>query len=292
MKGFSEMNPRVSFVVLLLCAGVVMFSLNPVLLGLSLLGALSLRVARDGAFRPATAAFYVLLLLAVPMINVLFTHRGSTVLFLLNDNRITLEALLYGVFSGFMLVCVLMWFASLTKIMTTDRMLYIFGAASPKLALLLAMTLRFIPLFGRQAAAIDRTQRALGLYAGGGLVDSVRRKTRVFSILTTWALENGITTADSMSARGYGTGGRTSFNIYRFETADWIMLGAAAALAAACAAGLISGAVDYSFYPAAAKPPVTPMALAIYLCYGVLAVLPAVLETAAAVWWRRAAKRA
>ncbi|MBR6800057.1 MAG: energy-coupling factor transporter transmembrane protein EcfT, partial [Firmicutes bacterium] len=44
------------------------------------------------------------------------------------------------------------------------------------------------------------------------------------SALTSWAFEGGIITADSMRSRGYGTGKRTNFSIYKFETRDRLLL--------------------------------------------------------------------
>ena len=48
--------------------------------------------------------FFFLLFLALALINPLISHNGATVLFVMNDNPVTLEALLYGINSAAMVV--------------------------------------------------------------------------------------------------------------------------------------------------------------------------------------------
>ena len=103
-----------------------------------------------------------------------------------------------------MIVSVLYWFRTLTHIMTSDKLLYLFGSVSPKLALILSMTLRYIPLFRSQIRKTQQAQKALGLYKEDSIPDNIRGGIRIFSVMVSWALENGVITADSMTARGYG----------------------------------------------------------------------------------------
>ena len=86
------------------------------------------------------------------------------------------------------------------------------------------MAVRNLALFRAQMHKIQTSQRALGLYREGHLIDDLRGGLRVFSILLTWALENGIITANSMEARGYGGGKRSSFTYFRWHTADVMLL--------------------------------------------------------------------
>lgn len=79
--------------------------------------------------------------------NPLFIHNGETVLFFMNDNPITLEAIIYGGVSSLMIVGVLLWCRCYGAILTTDKFLYLFGRLIPKLGLILSMAFRFIPLF-------------------------------------------------------------------------------------------------------------------------------------------------
>mgnify|MGYP000196489812 CR=1 FL=1 len=64
------------------------------------------------------------------VMNPIFIHSGETILFFMNDNPVTLEALIYGTVSAGMLVGVLLWCKCYTTILTTDKFLYLFGKSS------------------------------------------------------------------------------------------------------------------------------------------------------------------
>jgi len=174
-----------------------------------------------------------------------------------------------------MLMGMLYWFSAFTAIMTSDRLLYLFGLISPKFALIFSMALRYIPLFARQSEKADQASRAMGLYREDSTADNLRGKLRVFSVMVTWALENGIITADSMAARGYGIGRRTSYSRWRFTASD----AAAAVLTllptAVAVAAALNGALAFQWYPTLQLPVWSPWAAAAYFAYGLLVFLPA-----------------
>ena len=286
MRAFSEMNPIVCFTALLVCAGIVMFCMEPVLILLSLMGAAALWFAMCGRGGVRSCLWYGLLIIICSVINPLFNHNGVTVLFVVNDLPVTLEAIAYGAGMGVMIAAVLWWFRSFAKIMTSDKLLYIFGSVSPKIALILSMTLRYIPLFRRQAQKTNQSQRALGLYRDDNIPDALRGGTRVFSVMVTWALENGVVTADSMTARGYGVGKRTHFALFRFRAEDAAVIAAVLALGAVTVLGIARGAVGFEWYPAIKASPAGGLGLAAYISSGLLAMLPAAIEISEAVRWK------
>lgn len=61
-----------------------------------------------------------------------------TPLFFLNGNPVTLEAVLYGLDIAAMLVAVMYWFKCYNHIMTSEKILFLFGKVIPKLSLLLS----------------------------------------------------------------------------------------------------------------------------------------------------------
>ena len=264
-------------------AAVAMASMNPVLLALSLLGSLALS-CRYGGLR-GTGGF-LLLGLCVAALNPLAYHNGVTPLLILNGQPITLEALCYGLAAGAMLAGVGCWLRSLSRIMTSDKLMHLLGRISPKLALLCAMALRCGPLFSRQTKAIRRAQQGVGLYKEENLPDRIRGNSRVFSILVTWALENGIITADSMAARGYGVGCRTAFARYRFGRRDGAFLLLTAALLLPPVVGLCLGALDVAYYPALRMAPASPLGALSYGAYAALALLPMLWEGGEWLKWR------
>lgn len=284
MQRFQDRNPIAVAVYLLAAAGVAMLSMDPVLLCLSLAGALLLLSLVGGLGSPRSHLWAAALFLATALINPLTYHNGRTVLLVVNHNPITLEALIYGIAAAGMLVSVLYWFRSFSRMMTGDRLLYLLGWLSPGLSLVVSMALRYVPLFGRQWHKVEQTQRALGLYREDDPLDTLRGRLRVFSVMTTWALENGVITADSMAARGYGLGRRTHFAIFRFTAGDGALLGASLVLAGLSLWGAAGRTVAY--YPVFSMGALTLRVLTGYLAYGVLVLLPLILHIKEEFAWR------
>lgn len=283
MRRFQQRNPIAVSVFFLAAAGVAMFTMEPVLLLLSLAGAVGL-LWLLGGLRPLSAHLWMLgLFLVSAVINPLTYHNGQTVLLVISHNPITLEACLYGIAAAGMIVAVLYWFRCFSRIMTGDRLLYVLGRLSPGLSLVISMSLRYVPLFGRQWRRVQETQRTLGLYREENLVDALRGRLRVFSVMTTWALENGVITADSMAARGYGLRRRTHFSIFRFTAGDALLLLLSLALAGVTLWGVAGGGVQY--YPLFRLPPLTGRVLAGYLAYGTLVLLPFLIDAKEAFLW-------
>lgn len=287
MNTFSSYHPAV---LLAYFAGVLlvsMFTANPVLLVLSLLGGVFFcAMLERPRFFARSLAFYIPLFVVIAVTNPLFSHNGATPLFFLNGNPVTLEAILYGADIAAMLVAVLYWFKCFNHIMTSEKILFLFGRLIPKLSLLLSAALRFIPLYASQMKKVHQAQKAMGLYAGTGAADRVRGGIRVFSAVLTWSLENAVDTGDSMKARGYGLKGRSHFSLFRFTLRDGLLLGAAALLLGVVLAGLCLGELAFSFYPRVTALRLTPMALLSYGAFGLLAFLPFCIEAAESLRWK------
>ena len=283
MRRFQDHNPVAVAVYYLAAAGVCMFTMEPFMLVISLVGALvSLGVVGE-LTRWRMHLYTLLLFAAMVLINPLVSHNGVTVLLVINHNPVTLEALLYGIAAGGMIVAVMYWFRAFTAVMTTDKLLYIFGSLSPKLALMLSMALRYVPLFTQQVHRVSQSQKALGLYKEDNIIDRMRGGMRIFSVMVTWTLENGIITADSMTARGYGTGRRSRFTIFRWTRQDVLLLVFTLLLAAGTIAGLAERSVTY--YPMVSIPPMDARAWTGFVCYGLLTWLPAIITGKEALKW-------
>lgn len=286
MITLAELNPIVAFLWLILTAGVAMFLMNPAILIISLTGALSYYLLRNPDTRLKEHAPYLLLFALSLLLNPIFSHAGSSVLFVLNDNPVTLEAVLYGLVFGLMLLCTLYWFRSFQQIMTGDKLLYVFGSALPKLTLILSIALRYIPLLRQQAKRVRDSQKALGLFRDENLIDRIRGEVRIFSVLVSWALENGVITADSMSARGYGVGRRTRFALFHFRMRDGLACALCALLSAVTIWAAASGSLSCIYYPTFAMPAPTPLAIAGTIAYGLLSLLPVIMEVEEMIRWK------
>ena len=285
MRSFSDYNPAVIVIYFFTVTGIAMFCNYPLLIAVTLVSGVLNFFLNYKRERGASHLFFFLLFVVLALANPVISHNGVTVLFVLNDNPITLESLLYGVNSAAMIVGVLYWFASFTKIMTSDKLLYVTGVLSPKLSLVLSMALRFVPLFREQSRKVKDTQRAMGLFKEDNMLDDIRGNMRIFSIIITWALENGIITADSMAARGYGVARRTSFSNYRVRRADVLFLLTNLLLFGICAYAVGNSSLAYTFYPSMdnIQPDIT--GIIGILSYGLMALLPLMMEMEASVKW-------
>lgn len=286
MKSFSDYNPIAAALYFFAVTGIAMFSSYPPLMALNIFGGVLFFIVRNGRKHGRSHLFFFILFVMLLLANPLMSHNGVTVLFVMNDNPVTLEAFLYGLNSAVMIIGVLYWFRSFTQIMTSDKLLYITGALSPKLSLVLSMALRFVPLFNRQSQKIKNSQTAMGLFKEDNIIDDIRGRMRIFSILITWALENGITTADSMSARGFGCTRRSQFRRFRFRRSDIVFFAVTLGLFAVCCAALSGGSLQFTFYPAVKYS--TPDALGIcgIAAYALLVLMPVIIETEVSLKWK------
>jgi len=286
MKSFSDYNPAVTASYFLLTVGISMFSMNPVILLLSLAGALSFDIFYGVGKRLRSHLSFILLFFGISFVNLLFSHIGVTVLFVLNDNPVTLESLIYGIASAAAVISSLYWFRSFSLIITSDKLLYLFGGLSPKFSLVLSMALRYIPLFQSKAKKVKLAQKAQGLYNDGNIADSAKGNIRIFSAMITWALEKGIITSDSMAARGYGTEKRTHFSLYRFTSADFILLSVQLSLFVGVCVFLALGRLSFTYYPVFSPPPLTPGAAVCYFLYCILVFIPSIVNAEESIRWK------
>ena len=199
------------------------FLLNPIILLLSYTAAFIYSVRLKGRKALKFNILYMIpLMLFAAAINVLFVHEGATILgYFKNGNPITLESFVYGIFSALMIGSVIIWFSCYNEVISSDKTSYLFGRILPKTSLICSIILRLVPMYKAQIKIISNAQRGIGRdFRTGNILQRAKNGLKILSIMLTWALENGVETADSMKARGYGLKGRTSFSIFRFDSRD------------------------------------------------------------------------
>ena len=284
---FSGFHPAVN---VLYYAMVLLFSMclmHPVYLLISLTGAMAYDILLRGrrAVRFAVAGLLPMALFAAA-VNPAFNHEGATILtHLPGGNPLTLESILYGAAAAAMLAAVVLWFSSYQLVMTSDKVVYLFGRIIPALSLVLSMALRFIPRFRAQLHTVSEAQTCLGRDTqNGSLLRRMKNALRVFSITVTWSLENAIETADSMRARGYGLPGRTAFSIYRLDSRDRAALAWLGFCGFDLIAGWMAGGMYFRYYPTVKCAPLTPMTASFALVYLCLCLTPVMLN------WKEDAK--
>ncbi len=253
---FARLHPLVNFLYFTLVLAFSMAVRHPLAQCVSLVCSLWYAVRQGGTQAVGFSLKFCLpMMLLTAIVNPLFSHQGTTVLLTLpSGNPLTLESILYGISSGVMLATVFLWFLSFNRVITSDKFLYLFGRSIPALSLVLSMTLRFVPRFRVQLAAVTEAQRSIGRdVSRGNLRQRLRTAVTILSILVTWALENAIDTADSMKSRGYGLPGRTAFSIYRFDRRDQVFLGWVIACGIFLTCGTPSGAFPFPTSPSYAR---------------------------------------
>lgn len=246
MKPIRETHPLTCTLYFLTAISAGLIAGDIAVMVLSLLSALIVQRHITGRAR---VVLPLIIALISALINPFFSHNGETALFMLNGNAVTLEALLYGLNMGLMIGSALTWFDAFTHLMTGDRVLCVCGILSNRLALMISMAMRYVPLLKRQARAIRDARKVTGRYRAETAFDKMREGLTVFSSLVTWALENGITTADSMTARGYDTGRRTQFNDYFFGKHDALLTAIIAVLLGSVIALKACGLTGTVYYP-------------------------------------------
>lgn len=285
---FGSYHPVINFVYF--CAVIIlgMFLLHPILLAIAVTAAFSYAFLLGGNGTLKFTCFFVIPVIAgVSVLNPLLNHRGVTILTYLGDNPITMEAIVYGIVSGFMFAAILLWFSCYNVIMTSDKFVYLFGRIIPSMSLIFSMVLRFVPRFKVQIKIISQAQKCVGRdVSNGSIPDKARHGLKILSIMVTWALENAIDTADSMKSRGYGLKGRTAFSIYRFDGRDTAVMLLMAVLLTIVLLGAAFGNCKAQYYPSIELAELGPAPLLVYTAYFILCYLPIILDVKEAIQWK------
>lgn len=281
MKAFLEYHPIINFIFFLEVIGCSMFLMHPVTLLISVFCSFLYGICLDGRKSLIfILKFNLPVMFLAAFFNAAFNHEGMTILcYLPGGNPLTLESILYGIAAAVMLSSVLMWFRCYTKIMTTDKFVYLFGRLIPALSLVISMALRFVPKFADQFEMVKESQAGIGKdVSSGKVITRVKNAVKILSIMITWSLENAIETADSMKSRGYGQQKRTAFCVYRMEGRDkialfWLLLCGTFLLTV-----VITNGLRWHYFPVMGGNWKDPLTIGFYLAYLCLCLTPVVMD--------------
>lgn len=220
--GFEACHPAVNFIFFAsVLWGAVSFQ-HPVFLAIGWLCAFAYSVRRAGRKAAVFSLFLLPLIVIFALYYSAYHHFGVTVLrknFI--DNNMTLESLIYGLVIGLRFATVCMWLEALFSVVSSDKVIYLFGKVSPRLSLFLTILLRFLPRLFREAGRINLARKAVGRGTGqGNLFRRFCNCLGIFSMLITWMISALALESDSMRSRGSLLRGRTAFSIYRFDNRD------------------------------------------------------------------------
>ncbi len=286
---FSTYHPLINFLYFTIVILISMFCMHPIFLAISYICSFIYSIKLNGKKALKFNLLYgVPILIISSILNPLFVHEGVTILTYFNSgNPLTLESIVYGLSSSVMLVSVIMWFSCYNAIMTSDKFIYIFGKIIPGMSLILSMVLRFVPKYKKQIKEISKAQRTIGRdVSNGNIFQRARYGLKILSVMTTWALENGVETSDSMKARGYGLKGRTNFSNYRFDFRDRIFTFICSILTAILMLGIFNGYAIMRFYPSILIEPVTVQGIITYISYAFFCLIPVVIDIREDIKWK------
>ena len=224
------------------------------------------------------------LFLVFTAVNPLFNTYGATLLFTYFDRPYTLEALYYGAALAAVFVNMLLWFGCYNAVLTSDKFTSLFGNLIPALSLLLVMVLRMIPNLMRKARQIAGARASIGrgVSEQDGTKEKLAEGMTVLGTLTSWALEGGIVTADSMRSRGYGCAKRTSFQRYAMTGTDWLLLALEIALPVLV---LAFGDAEAAYTPDLYIAPLRGLSVLGFAAYAAFLLIPTVLHIKETVQW-------
>lgn len=286
---FSKFHPIVNFIYFAIVILFSMFFMHPVFLIISIFSSLVYSIYLGGKKSVNFISAYVLPMIALVMIiNPAFNHQGTTIItYLPTGNPLTLESIIYGGASAILMGTIIIWFSCLSKVLTSDKFMYIFGRVIPSLSLILSMTSRFVPRFKEQFKKVSNAQKCIGRdISSGTILERLKNAINVFSIMVSWSLENSIETADSMKSRGYGLKGRTNFTIFSFEKRDLFAVLAILLNSLYILVGTMSNKISYRYFPSIRLNEVQPYSITLFLAYLFLCNIPMIINIKEDISWK------
>lgn len=222
--------------VLLICFYLIVFLVlnNPIYLCAAVIAILLLSYL-DGCLRELLVYGKLILpfALLIMILNPLMVHNGDTIIYagkinypVLGPMRITLEAVLYGIFSGIKAICITIVFGFGNLIIHPDRAFGFFSKYIKKSALLMSMTIRLFPTMMSSYSNIIEVEKLRGnRLANKSIKRSMVNGSNIVNILFLSSLEDASDMAESMYSRGYGANKRRStYFKEKFRAVDYIMI--------------------------------------------------------------------
>lgn len=280
-NGFSGFHPIVTFIFFIIVIATVVTIQHPFYIAVSSLAGLFYYFILNGRKGIKPVLLLIPVTIVITVINPIFNTYGEHIIFHLFKRPYTVEALIYGVVLAGIFADMMIWFGCYNAVLTGDKFTCLFGRIIPSISLLLVMIFRMIPAFIRKGHQIREARKCIGKGAehGSTFREKLKDGVSILSIMTDWVLESSIITADSMKARGYGTGKRTDFIRYRITWRDVIMLSVIVTLSLLF---LFGGSTKATFTP---EFYISPLSYG-FIAYVILMFIPTVIEIKEAFVWR------
>lgn len=198
-------------------------------------------------------AFYLSIIAVTALLNPLFSHRGQTILFFMNDIPITMESVCYGAYLGTSMANCILWLRLLGRAVSQDDVMALLGRFAPQTSLIVAMSMGFLPKIKRKFSELDFAQRGNGIYTADSRTDKIRFGSALFTTLFGWSVESSISSSLSMKARGYGFSRRSCSRKIKFRVKDFMAL-IFVVLGFLLLYFFLATGISTQFYPIISKP--------------------------------------
>lgn len=195
--------------------------------------------------------FFVFLSLLNPFVS----HWGNTHLFYIFGNPqkpFTLESLLYGLNTALMLLTILLNFMFFAKILTSEKMNYLFSPYFPNFCLLMNMIIRFMTLIFQKKEEIETDRKGLFLEKEkeADLREKFVYKKEILFLTLSQTLKDGKITAETMENRNFGKSKkRGNFIEYKASAKDYFLFFVILIFFALMIFEFSFGAGKIAFYP-------------------------------------------
>lgn len=282
MFTLTRINPFALSFYFLVQIVIIMIFFNPILVVIGLLTAIVLSIMSSGA---KGIILYLLFFLVIAITNPIFSHNGMTPLFYVNSNAITLEAIIYGLIMGGVVLAVFYNIKNFNAYITPDKLIYIIGKFTPKIALLISMVLNFVPMIVSKGKDIYSCQKLL-VKNDKNIIKKLKLLITVVSCVISQMLENGVITSDSMSARGYGTVKRTSSIKRKFKRSDMLFVVVTLVLASVVFVAGANNVFYFYCYPKISTVKTDLFAIIAYSSFFILSIMPIIIFVIGELKWK------
>lgn len=190
---------------------------------------------------------YLVLGLAIALLNPLFNRRGVTILFYLFDKPVTLESFAYGLYMMLLILTMLMVFVSINNVLGMSKLLYLFSSPIPQTGFIISMTLRYGELFKRQAREYMGIQTTRANSGKTGKFWRIKNTSHILAGFFSSSLEDGMIVSETLKAKEYGKHQRSHYQKYKMRGLDFVFMSIFLSLGALLVVGKYYdlGNIDY-----------------------------------------------
>src|SRR6202165_4017951 len=234
------------------CLFIVLSTTNPIYKVLVLAAALCALAAGAALRRPRRLLFAVVLIAAFAMVlNFVSAHLGATVLFALPDQIPALGG-------PYTLAAPILAAAPFSLLLDSHEVMDALPAPLSRTGVAIASSLNLVPAVATSFVEVTEAQRLRGWRPRGP-----RSWLEVVVPVVLTSVEGSIQLAESMEARGFGSGARTSMASQAMGRADWLLVAASGlALAGFAIAHAAGWAADWIPYPTLTLPTMNAVPIA------------------------------